>query len=372
MTIRSDYIHTKLWIIFFCSWIFVLEFFAPTEYVFGYLYVVPILLAACELDINNLSIGQRENRSSQVTKSVMLLTLIDPIFLEFFHWQKFGLHAVSIGTIANKLGVIIILFLTNWLIQRNLKYLAEIYQKKEDVVRAQADLLLQARLDRMHEDFVYTLTHDLKTPLIGGIQMIEFFQKEKFGPVTSTQLKILATMSRSQHLSLQLVETLLDVYRNDAEGLTLYIQPIDLQVIATEAIDVVRILGLKRQITFNLKCAATSQPELKGDTLQLSRVFSNLLSNAIYHSYRGGQIDVLIYYLSDRCNVEISDRGDGIELDDLPFLFDRFYKARDRLKGSGLGLHLSRQIVEAHGGKIWAENISPQGAKFCFSLPIEI
>lgn len=368
------YIRTKWWIIFFCSWICLLEILAPVEYVFGYLYVVPILLAACELDINHLSLGQRGIRSSQVTKLGVLLTLANFIILENHHFGQFSSHDLPIAIIINRIGVVIVLLLVNWLIQRNLKYLAEIYHKKEEVVRAQADLLLQIRLDRMHENFVYTLTHDLKTPLLGGIQTIDFFQKEQFGPVNSTQSKILATMSRSHHRSLQLVETLLDIYRNDSEGLTLHRQPIDLQTIATEAIDMVGILGLKRQITFNLQCDSSTMPlpKLKGDRLQISRVFSNLLSNAIYHSHRGGRVEITIDHQKDSYKVQIVDRGDGINLDDLPFLFERFYKARDRLKGSGLGLHLSRQIVESHGGKIWAENISPQGAKFCFNLPIEI
>jgi two-component system, NarL family, sensor kinase len=368
------YIRTKWWIVFFCSWTCLLEISAPVEYVFGYLYVVPILLAACELDINRLSIGQRSIRSSQVTKLGILLTVIDFIISENHHLRQFSLPELPISIIVNRIGVVIVLLLANWLIHRNLKYLAEIYHKKEELVRAQADLLLQIRLDRMHEDFVYTLTHDLKTPLLGGIQTIDFFQKERFGSVTSTQSKILATMSRSHHRSLQLVETLLDIYRNDSEGLILRRQSIDLQVIAAEAIDLVGILGLKREITFDLKCDSSTipLPELKGDRLQISRVFSNLLSNAIYHSHRGGRVEITIGYQKDRYNIQIVDRGDGINLDDLPFLFDRFYKARDRLKGSGLGLHLSQQIVEAHGGKIWAENISPQGAKFCFDLPIEI
>ena len=369
----SAYVRTKWWIIFFCSFISLLEVTAPIEYVFGYLYAIPILLAACELDIYSPSIGQRGNRTSRVTKSVIFLTLLDFIVSGSYHLNGSNLLALPIATIVNRLNVVFVLVLTDWLIHRNLKYLAEIYQKREETIRSQADLLAQIRLDRMHEDFVYTLTHDLKTPLLGEIQAIDFFQKEKFGAVTPTQLKVLDTMSRSQHMSLELVETLLDVYHNESEDVVLHYQSIDLKSIATEAIDIITYLGLKRQITFEFEFQILPDrlPKFRGDRLQLSRVFSNLLSNAIYHSHRGGQIHVSIHYKDNRYVVEILDRGDGINVADLPLLFDRFYKARDRLKGSGLGLHLSRQIVEAHGGRIWAENVLPQGAKFCFNLPIE-
>jgi two-component system, NarL family, sensor kinase len=318
----SAYIRTKWWIVFFCSFISMLEVAAPIEYVFGYLYVIPILLAACELDIYYPSIGQRGNRTSQVTKWVIFLTLLDFIVLESYHLNGSNLLALPIPTIVNRLNVVFVLLLTDWLIHRNLKYLAEIYQKKEEIIRSQADLLTQIRLDRMHEDFVYTLTHDLKTPLLGEIQAIDFFQKEKFGAVTPTQSKVLDTMSRSQHLSLQLVETLLDIYHNESEGLVLQYQPIDLKSIATEAIDIITHLGLKRQITFefNFNILPDRSPQLRGDRLQLSRVFSNLLSNAIYHSYRGGRVDVSIYYQDSRYIVEILDRGDGINLYSIGFI----------------------------------------------------
>ncbi len=162
-----------------------------------------------------------------------------------------------------------------------------------------SELLNLIPFDRIHEDFVYTLTHDLKTPLLGTIQIVKYFQAEKFGSICSTQAQVLAKMYRSQCRSLELVETLLDVYRNDAEGLLLHPEEIDLCEIAKESIDTVVVLGLERQITLNLKCNISDiqQPKLVGDRLQLSRVFTNLLSNAIYHSPHSSQIDIKI-----KCN----------------------------------------------------------------------
>ncbi|WP_310425237.1 ATP-binding protein [Chamaesiphon sp. VAR_48_metabat_135_sub] len=109
-------------------------------------------------------------------------------------------------------------------------------------------------------------------------------------------------------------------------------EPLELRSIATEAIDAVAILGLERQITFNLKCDEPTdrQAELTGDRLQLSRVFSNLLSNAIYHSPHGGQIDVTIDGRDRQYVVGILDRCLGIALADLPFIFDRFYQAQNQ------------------------------------------
>ena len=109
-----------------------------------------------------------------------------------------------------------------------------------------------------------------------------------------------------------------------------------------------------------------------GDRLQLSRVFSNLLTNAIYHSPRSAEIKLAIYRYGNEYIIAVCDRGEGIDSASLPLLFDRFYQAEDRVQGSGLGLYLSRQIVEAHRGRIWAEPALPQGTNFYFSLPIGV
>jgi two-component system, NarL family, sensor kinase len=369
-------IYIRLWIGAFCGLIFLLEIMAPPAYVFGHLYIIPILLAACELTSNAAPTAKILSATSLVTKICIFLTSFDFIVSTAVNYQdNFDLRELSAAVFINRINVVIVLLVTNWLIQSSLKYMEKIYFQKKEIDRHRAELLAQVQIDRIHRDFVYTLTHDLKTPLLGAIQTIKYFQKEKFGPVSSTQVRVLDKMSRSQHTSLELVKMLLDVYRNDVEGLILQRQPIDLRSIAKEAIDIMVILGWERQITINFNCnrAATKRPQLTGDRLQLSRVFSNLLSNAVYHSPRGSQIDVTIDDLDPQyIIVKVFDRGLAISSVDLPFLFDRFYQAHQQVQGSGLGLYLSRQIVDAHQGEIWAETGLPQGNKFCFSLPIGI
>ncbi len=254
---------------------------------------------------------------------------------------------------------------------RNLDNIEKIDRQTEEIAYHKSELLSQLKIAQMREDFVQTLTHDLKTPMLGAIETIKSFQAEYFGAICLVQSQVLTEISKSQQRSLQLVQMLLDVYRNDAQGVVLQCQSIDLRSITQEAIDAVRILALERELKLNLNCyqSIDSQLIITADPLQLSRVFTNLLSNAIYHSPRKGQIDVTIYHNHRRYIVQVADRGQGIDPDDLPFVFNRFYQAHQQGQGSGLGLYLSRQIVEAHGGKIWADAELPQGTKFCFSLP---
>ncbi len=118
---------------------------------------------------------------------------------------------------------------------------------------------------------------------------------------------------------------------------------------------------------------------VKGDALQLQRVFINLLVNAINHSRRGERVEIVLEPQTSYQVVKILDTGAGIQPEQFPHLFERFYQGHSdafggfclrQTKGSGLGLYLSRQIIEAHGGMIWAENRVTTGAMFAFKLPV--
>lgn len=222
--------------------------------------------------------------------------------------------------------------------------------------------------------FASTLTHDLKTPLLGAVEKLLAFQRGSFGSVQLTQQPVLATMVRSHQTTLEMVETLLDVYRNDNEGLNLHLAPVDLVQIAEEVTKTLTELAASRRVYISFNYGESDFRKflwVRGDTLQLQRVFANLLTNAINHAQRGGKIEVLLEPGSSYQTIKIIDNGAGVRAEELPHLFERFYQGQSdrQAKGSGLGLYLSRQIVDAHGGTIWAENRHPAGAVFAFRLP---
>ncbi|MGL5806755.1 MAG: sensor histidine kinase [Xenococcaceae cyanobacterium] len=331
--------------------ILILEFSTPNEYVFGYLYIGAILLVNSRLS---------RKASWQATVIAMVLTLLNI-------WIPSG-TLVSTPTIANRLIAVIAIMVTALLSNRNLQY-------HEEITQAKAQLNAQEQLVRLREDFASTLTHDLKTPLLGAIETIKALQSSKFGAVSSSQKKVLATIERSHRTSLQLVETLLDIYRNDTEGLKLNRAIVDLAILAEEVTSNLIELASARQIHLNVnygKSDFRSSLWVNGDAVQLQRVFTNLIVNAIDHSRRGGKVEISLEALSSYQIVKVIDRGMGITKEELPYLFERFYQGHgDRSsKGSGLGLYLSRQIIEAHSGTIWAENQASGGAVFCFKLPV--
>ncbi len=327
-----------------------LEFLTPPDYVFGYLYIGPILLASTHLS---------RKTTFQVTLVACILTLINV-------WVP-GVEAVKAPTISSRVIAILALVVTGILSDRNRLY-------QQTVLQQQAKLKAQEKLDSIREDFASALTHDLKTPLLGAIETLKAFQHGSFGSVEPNQQKVLATMMRSHKTTLQIVETLLDVYRNDNEGLRLHLAPVDLVEVAEEVKGTMTELATSRRIHISLHHGASDFRQflwVKGDVLQLQRIVANLLTNAINHSPRGGKVEVVLEAGHSYQTVKVKDSGAGITPDELPHLFERFYQGQSdrQAKGSGLGLYLSRQIVEAHGGTIWAENRQPTGAIFAFRLP---
>jgi two-component system, NarL family, sensor kinase len=159
------YIRTSIGIL--CSLIFLLEILVPTEYVFGHLYIAPLLLASFQLSRTDIS---------KVTIIGILLTSLDFIIPNSSYFSTLNFGSLPIDTLANRLNVIIVLLLTNWLIQRNLKYAEKIDVQNEEITYHKAELIAQLSLAKMREDFVHTLTHDLKAPLLGGIETIKSFQ----------------------------------------------------------------------------------------------------------------------------------------------------------------------------------------------------
>jgi two-component system, NarL family, sensor kinase len=330
-----------------------LEFSTPVDYLFGYLYIVPILLTSF-----------RFGRVAAIyaTMIAVLLTLTNL-------WIPSG-QIIAMPTVVDRAIASATLILTGWLSENNHSY-------RVAISKQQSQLDVQQQLVRLREDFASTLTHDLKTPLLGGIAALEAFQHENFGAVTVKQQQVLAMMFRSHQTSLQLVETLLDVYRNDTEGLKLVLAPVDLTALAQEVVTTLSPLAAADRIYLSINYGGSDFRQslwVNGDKFQLQRVFTNLLKNAIDHSRRGERVEIILESHADQQVVKILDSGSGITTTELPYLFQRFYQGHSdrQAQGTGLGLYLCRQIIEAHQGIIWAENRDTAGAMFGFKLPIGI
>ncbi len=352
-----NYLNPKTKIYFLIVAIFiltiVLEYSTPVVYIFSYFYISSIILASYYLPY-------------RAVIAMTILAIILAILNLFIPQIKLDSYPI----IANRLIAIITLSIAGWLSIR-------LRLDRETIFHQKQEINSQKKLAAMREDFVSTLTHDLKTPLLGSIEAIKLLQSGQFGSLELTQQQVLETMLNSHKSSLELVKTLLDVYRYDEEGIKLDLAKIDLVTILDRTIVSLTSLTIARNvyITSNYNNSDFRQKFIiTGDRLQLNRVFTNLLINAIDHSPRGSKIKITLKRDDRYYRVIIKDVGSGIHPEELPHIFDRFYQGNSQrlTQGSGLGLYLSRQIVEAHNGIIWARNIKPSGAIFGCSLPITL
>lgn len=329
-----------------CATIMALEFSTPPELIFGYLYVGPILLANWFLD----------RRSTLfVTGLGVALTFANLFFPR-------SALASSIAVIDRLITIAALLTVT----YLGLKY----RQVQEEAARQRAALQVQQERSKVQEDFVATLTHDLKTPLLGAQQTLLFFDRGQFGSISDDQRIVIETLQKSNEKQLAMVNTLLAIYRNDLSGLVLERRMVDLDALCAEQLVALDALAVGREIVMIYEGQGPAL--LVVDGLQLSRVVANLVGNAINHTPRGGQVLIRLLRTQGEYRLLVEDTGSGIPHRELKRIFERFYQSEStrHVSGTGLGLYLSRQIVEAHGGKIWAVNRPGGGCTFGVSLPI--
>ena len=164
-----------------------------------------------------------------------------------------------------------------------------------------------------------------------------------------------------------LIDDLLDLARIEANRFVLRPRSVESGVMIEEALLAAAPLAAAKRIT--LASQAIDSTTLEADPEQIFRVLSNLLGNAIKFTPEGGTVTVQAERRGDELMITVSDTGPGIPADHLPHLFERYWQARPALQvGAGLGLYIAKGIVEAHGGRIWAE--SPAGARLIFTLPL--
>ncbi len=265
-------------------------------------------------------------------------------------------------------------------LSRILRNAVRLYRLEQEAEQAKQQ---QEQLSRQREDFVYRLTHDLRTPLVAADRMLTLFKQEAFGEISPDMTEAIAMMVQSNQNLLQMVNSILEVYRHDAGHKTLSLSLCDLQpllqAIVIELLPLTEEKGLS--ITMQVDPEGTGHPmSVMGDRLELRRLFTNLIGNAIKFTDTGS-IEVHLtgssgsdpqHTLLDTpwVIVEVKDTGSGISFEDQESLFERFRQGESKRSGSGLGLYLSRRIVEAHQGAIAAQSEPGEGSVFTVCLPV--
>ncbi|HEY9641684.1 MAG TPA: hybrid sensor histidine kinase/response regulator [Coleofasciculaceae cyanobacterium] len=249
----------------------------------------------------------------------------------------------------------------------------------------QAELAEQQKeqLARQREDFVSRLTHDLRTPLVAADRMLNLFQDGAFGGVAPEMEDILTVMIRSNKNLLQMVNTILEVYRHDAGRKTMTFEPCRLGGLIEEVIQELLPLAQEQGLEIVMDFAEGISGTVMADPMELRRLLINLIGNAIKFTDQGS-VTVRLSEVEKASNpkssaapptkwvvVAVEDTGAGISPEDQVTLFERFRQGKHKRSGSGLGMYLSRRIVEAHGGTIEVTSELGKGSLFTVYLPVK-
>ncbi len=238
-------------------------------------------------------------------------------------------------------------------------------------VAVASDITQLYQLERQKDDFMSIASHELKTPLTSMKVLAQLArrQMERAGMQGATYM---TSMERSITRMEQLIDDLLDVSRIEAGKLTMRFELCDLKELCRQAVEE-QIATTGRAITFQ----APDEPlKVEADLDRIHQVLINLLSNALKYSPTDGAVTVSVTQDQGRAVLCVRDEGAGIPAEELPHIFDRFYRVREiemqsgSGRGLGLGLHICREIVKWHRGHIWAESAMGKGSAFYVALPL--
>ena len=210
----------------------------------------------------------------------------------------------------------------------------------------------QKELEKLKEDFVATLTHDLKVPIVAESNMLEFLINGTFGEINDKQRDVLDKMQSSNKELIDLVHMLLDTYKSNNTTIELYKENTDLNEFLSETIDEMRPVADKNDIKLNF--VAPQDVNINIDKMQFKRVIKNLIQNALSYSETSTDVDIKTNIQGGNVYISVIDYGKGISPKDIGLIFNKYYSTSKKYRkiGTGLGLYLSKQIVEAHDGEI--------------------
>jgi len=229
----------------------------------------------------------------------------------------------------------------------------------------------QRELESLRRDLIAWVSHDLQTPLTSMGAILEALS-DGIVDEPETVKRYLTTAQRDVRSLSALIDDLFQMAQLDAGGFPLHRAPASLNDLVSDTLESFTELAKQQNITLEGQVESDVDPVFM-DTQAIGRVLNNLISNALRHTPPEGRVSVWVRRTGPHVEVTVSDTGEGIRADDIPRIFERFYrseKSRNRERGgAGLGLAIARGIVRAHGGEIRVESTVGKGTQFTFHIP---
>jgi two-component system phosphate regulon sensor histidine kinase PhoR len=237
------------------------------------------------------------------------------------------------------------------------------------VIQLEHDVQEISKLSQVKEDFLYTISHELKTPLMVSLGTVELLNQ---GQDRQKMIEYHEILQRNLKRLLALIDNLLITSKGETLSDLKFLDA-DIVSLLEEELASAWILGRNKGLTFQT-VFTPSRLELPFDAYYLRQAFSNILSNAVKFSSGGGKVEIRLNKEERSVLIAVCDEGIGIPSEDLPRIFDRFYRSPHALQaavaGTGLGLHTTKVIVESHRGEIWLDSEKGKGTTVYVRLPL--
>ena len=227
----------------------------------------------------------------------------------------------------------------------------------------------ERELESLKDDFVATLTHDLKVPIIAETNMLELFLNESFGHVSEKQRTALKNMQASNKELLDLVQIVLETYKVRDGKIRLYKDNIMLKGFIEEIVEEMKPIADKTKN--NLEFMTPRDIRVYADRIQLKRVVKNLIQNAISYGEPNSPVEIKIGEIPRYIVITVKDYGAGISKSDINKIFNKYYSAAKKFRkiGTGLGLYLALQVIKSHEGELVVESEEGKYTEFMIKLP---
>ena len=231
------------------------------------------------------------------------------------------------------------------------------------------DITYLKQIDRLKNEFVNTVSHDLRSPLTAILGYVDLL--ERVGPVNDQQREFIHRVQTSVESITSLVNDLLELGRIEA-GFDSQKESVPLEGIIRYTLETMGGQVSEKHLNVNMNWPENI-PQMRGNPIRLRQMLDNLIGNAVKYTPEGGDITVELEQQKEQVILRITDTGPGIPPADQPHIFEKFYRASNVPKGvggSGLGLAIVKSIVDSHQGRIWVESILGKGSTFTVVLPL--
>jgi PAS domain S-box-containing protein len=232
-----------------------------------------------------------------------------------------------------------------------------------------SDITEIKRMERERKNILSMFAHDMKSPVTTAGGFLSRLLAGKAGPLTEKQQSYLETMREELNSLLVLITEFLDFSRFETREYNPVLGPLNIETDIYKNIEAARVQADAKGLKLVLDFPETLLPMVNADEMMINRVIRNLIDNAIRYTDTGGTITIKLTGKEHEILIQVSDTGIGIPEKHLPYIFDAFYRIGGDSKGSGLGLTITKSIIEAHGGRIWVESAEDKGSTFSFTLP---